>query len=456
MNEHTSTPSIFEFDPTHIPYQHRVITDIRSKFDYTDGKKHEVLLSGSVGSAKSILMAHIGITHCLQNPGSRWGWFRRRMPDLKATILQKVIEHIGNDLEESVQWNLNRTTGTITFSNKSQMICKSWNDKQFFRLRSLELSGAGVEELTENDAEYEQAYLELYSRIGRLPHVKESILISATNPDSPSHWAYNRFINNDNPTRHVYYSVTTDNPFLPKEYVNQLLDSFDPKMAERMVYGRWVEISQEKIYYAYNMEKQFINDHYQIQPGHPIHICWDFNIGEGKPLSVCLFQYIFGTFHVFDEVIINGFRTLDSCEEMWGKGLLSHRNNYILHGDATGSSRDTRSKVSDWDIIRKFFSNLPNMRFETQVPKSNPPIRTRHNIVNSYCLNASGKIRLFVYKNAHTVDEGLRLTNFKKGGSNVEDDSKHYQHVTTALGYGIVATHNRNQASSAGAFTTPR
>jgi len=75
---------------------------------------------------------------------------------------------------------------------------------------------------------------------------------------------------------------------------------------------------------------------------------------------------------------------------------------------------------------------------------SNPPIRTRHNLVNSYCLNANGKRRLFVYEKAKTCDEGLRLTRLKPGGAYIEDDSKHYQHVTTAIGYGIkIATDQR-------------
>ena len=68
---------------------------------------------------------------------------------------------------------------------------------------------------------------------------------------------------------------------------------------------------------------------------------------------------------------------------------------------------------------------------------SNPPIKTRHNIVNAYCLNHEKRIRFYIYKDAPVSDEGMRLVKLKKGGNYIEDDSKRYQHVTTAIGYGV-------------------
>jgi hypothetical protein len=79
------------------------------------------------------------------------------------------------------------------------------------------------------------------------------------------------------------------------------------------------------------------------------------------------------------------------------------------------------------------------LNFQYLVPPANPAIRLRHNKLNAYCLNALGERRLFLYKGCDTLDEGLRLTKLKAGGQFVEDDSKPYQHCTTALGYAVVA-----------------
>ena len=443
----TSTPSLSKFNPTVIPFQIGVIKAF-DKFDYKLGT-HEVLLSGSVGSAKSLLMAHMVVVHCLENPGARVLLGRRALPDLKATIYNKIIEHIEQDLVEGKQYWKNDTSAVIKFDNGSEIISRSWADNRFSKVRSLELSGACIEELTETEEPH--FYNEIKMRVGRLPHIKTNFIIAATNPAGPEHWAFKYFIEPVNhPTRHVYYSVTEDNPFLPPWYIEQLKKDLDPKLAQRMLYGKWVEITKEIVYYAYDKEKNFINDDYKVDTRYPIWISWDFNIGEGKPLSLCLSQFIGDTFHFFDEVVIEGMRTADSLDELHDRGLLDYPVTYLLTGDATGKSRDTRSNKSDYDIIKHFFSNRENTKFEMKLFASNPPIRNRHNMVNSYCVNAAGERRLFVYKKAKTVDEGLRLTAMKKGASFIEDDSKHYQHVTTALGYSVHAAKIYTNRSSKG------
>ncbi len=190
----SSTPSLLEFDPRFIPWQYRLVNDVRQNWDYSGGKVHEFLLSGSVGSAKSIIGAHLGLTHALLFPGSRGAICRKAMPMLRKTILTKLIEHIGMDLIEGKDYEFNRSELVFTFDNSSQIICHSWADKNFKKARSLELSWAFIEELTENDDQFKGFYPELRMRVGRLPHVPENWIGAATNPDSPAHWAHKYWI----------------------------------------------------------------------------------------------------------------------------------------------------------------------------------------------------------------------------------------------------------------------
>jgi len=447
-----SKPHLCEFNPTVIPYQYDVIKDVRS-FDYSKGNL-EVLLSGSYGSAKSILMAHIAATHCLMNSRACVCLARRALPDLKRTIFKEIIDHISEDLEEGKDYWVNETSATIGFRNGSTIISASCADKKYTKVRSLKLSMVIIEELIELNDEDMQFFLELKARLRRIPGIKENALLAATNPDAPSHWAYGYFIAEKINTRHVYYSNTFDNPFLDKIYISQLEQDLDPKMARRYIHGEWIEIEQEVVYYQYNHEQNFKDDCYQIDNNYPIHLSWDFNIGEGKPLSVVLFQIINDVMHVFDEVVVEGMRTADSCEELAGKGVLDHRTNYIVNGDSTGRSRDTRNIRSDYDIIKNYLLNYENkhqqpIKFEIDVPLANPAIRRRHNLVNAYCNNGQ-RIRLFVYKSAPTADKGLRLTQLKKGGNYIEDDSKSFQHITTAIGYGLCSEVFRKQKKPQG------
>jgi hypothetical protein len=437
-----STPTITNFSPFHIPFHTQVIHDVDT-FDYSLGA-HELLMSGSVGSGKSIIAAHLVVRHCLMYPRSRVLIGRLSLPDLKRTCFQTILEHLDCDeLKDGKDYFYRETTGEIWFSNQSEIVPVTWSDKKFKRIRSINASAAWVEELTENDDEYKKAYFEIKSRVGRIPHIalQERFILGTTNPDGPQHWCYDYFIKSDSETRHVYYSVTEENPFLDRAYISQLKKDLDPREARRMLYGEWVDINAERIYYAYDSQRQYLKTQdYKIQDHLPITLNFDFNIGEGKPASSVAYQYdrARDTFHVFDELVIHGFRTLDIIEQWDALGYFSGKHEIIIHGDASGEARDTRSVMNDYEIIRKYLANK-GIRFKMEVPRANPPIRVRHNKVNSYCLNEAGETRLFLYKKCKTVDEALRLTALKKGADFTrEDDSKAYQHIGTALGYGLV------------------
>lgn len=438
-----SGTNLLSFNPEIIPFQKKVIKHVR-EFNYSQGVL-EILLSGSYGSAKSIVMAHIGITHCLFNPGARLLLGRKAMPDLKDTILQKVLEHIQPDLVEDVQWEHNKARSSIKFWNGSEIISRSWGDKNYKKLRSLELSGALIEELTENDSkEFEAFYKELLPRVGRLPKVKENFILCATNPDAPSHSAYEYFfLPPKGSNRFTYLSRTDENPFLPPTYIETIKRTLTKQEIRRYVYGEWIEIARDIIYYAYDRKKNGTLVNYEIRPGLPIYISFDFNIGEGKPMSATLSQYIQGKFYFFGEVVIHGSRTLDVMEELNGRGLFDLDCEFIIHGDATGRSRDTRSKGSDYDIIRNYLGNLQGkfgmIRFQIDVPLSNPPVRERHSLVNGQLENSFGENFIFLDpEKCPTLDKGLRMTRLKKGGSYIEDDTDEFQHVTCAAGYSIV------------------
>lgn len=431
-----STPSISEFDPTQVPYQAKVIDWIRCGFDYKKSFP-QILLSGSLGSSKSTLAAYIGITHCLLYPRSKLLLGRRSLPDLKETIFLKITEMIQEDLTEDkdywIQWN----TASIQFKNGSEIISKSWGDGNFKKIRSTDLSCAIIEELTENDESDKPIFDEIYGRIGRLSHIPESFLLCCTNPDSPEHWVYKHFIENSHPDRHVFYSLTEENKFLNPVYLETLKRNLDPLMAERMLRGRWVRIAKDSVYYQYDPNIHFFKDReYKINPQYPVRLCFDFNIGLNKPMSSCYMQYINDHFHIYDESIVHGANTEEILIDSLNRGLINKNNLLIVHGDATGRHRDTRGSLNDYQIIESFLKSH-NIKYEIQVPAANPSVRARHILTNAYMKNSENQVRITVYKNAKTVNEGFSLVKLKKGGQYIEDDSFHYQHVTTAATYGI-------------------
>lgn len=443
-----STPSFDQFNPYIIPFQHKLMYDLKCKIDFSLGT-HEILCSGSVGSSKSLVAAHIILDHCFTYARARVLIARRSLPDLKTTLFQKIIEHLDGTpgLVENRDYWIVHNTASIYFRNGSEIIGKSWADKKYEKFGSIELSLAVIEEAVESTGDDYKALVKIRQRVGRLPHIKKNMILYLTNPAGPGHELYKYFFDEKSPTRHVYFSLTEQNPFLPKTYIEQLKRDLPPKEALRMLYGQWVEVDRERLYYSYDTEVNFKKEPYVIKPHLPISISFDFNIGHGKPMSCCLSQYDVkkDQFHFFDEVVIHGSRTESTLEEIAAKGILDLPYGFEIHGDQTGGARSTNSKWSNYEIIDQFLANYKSksglkVNYQLLIPNKNPPIRERHNIVNAYCKNSLGEVRLFVYEKCKVLHEGMKLTALKKGAEYIEDDSKEYQHVTTALGYRVVYT----------------
>lgn len=432
-----STPTLQDFNPRLVPWQYEAINYF-NEFDYTKGNL-EILFSGSIGSAKSICAAHLIALHAIRNEGSRILVLRRVLKDLKRTLWQVILSHL-SDVPHIIK-EYNKTEMRIKLINDSEIIGDSYDKGDLEKFRSLELSAAVFEEASESE---KQVYDAVKMRVGRLPKIAENFILTLTNPDDPSHYLYKTMIENDgNGNKKVFYSLTEQNPFLPRWYIENLKADLDPLMAQRMLQGRWISIQGQTPYYAYDSTKQFLkNTKYEINSKYPLDFFHDFNIGEGKPMSSGYGQVINGVFHVGKSFVVEGFNTEEIIDEMIEDGCLEYVTEVRIFGDRNGKNNDTRSKRTDYDIIQRKLQNFKKkngmgIKVTMQVPNENPPIRARQNIVNAHCLNDQGQTRLYLYKDAAKVDEGLRLTKLKKGSSYQEDDNNDYQHVVSALGYYI-------------------
>lgn len=419
-------------------------------------------------SAKTLLMAHIAVLYCLKYPNNTGLLGRKSIGDLRDTLLLKILDHMEGVLVEGEDYDFHRANLMITFKNNSKLICRSWADKRYTKMRSLDLSFALIEEVTENNSEeFKSFYKEVYGRIGRLSHIKEKFIIGATNPDSPAHAAHEYFIESKNPNRKVYYSLTKDNPFLPKAYIEGLRNTLTAQEARRMLEGEWVEIRREFVYYAFTDERN-VKKPFLPNLAFPIAISFDFNISAKKPMSVTLSQYYNGNFYYFDEVVIFSSNTRDVCDELIARGTMDLNTRFIIRGDASGRAQSSKFNQSDYDIIENILSNYVTKdgrrtNVVIDVPLSNPPVRKRHVLVNGQLLNANNETHLFVSENCTMTIKGLRLTKMKEGAGYIEDDNDPWQHVTTALGYNVVrelenteTLYNFNQGTIHGDKVTER
>lgn len=455
-----SVPAFHEFKP--LPWQYNFIYDSIKKFDYRIGPQF-ILLSGCVGSAKSVGGVFRTCLHAVTHSNTNIVLGRLTLPDLKKTLFGDVLEMLSGTYREGRDFTVNRTQGNIHLANGTNFLSTTWVDKRYkSKFRSLRASMIVVEEIVENDENYWGFFDEAISRLGRVPHVKENIFLAMTNPDEPSHPVYDFWQNNcleryekywtNGRDRHVYYSSIADNPYLPEFYEASLRDKYDEQMAQRMLDGKWIYIGRDRCYYAYKPDQHITKD-LQADKKLDLRLCFDFNIAKDKPMSSCLMQFDKRSndavpqnrrFKILDEVCVEGMRTLNAMEVWADKGWfdLPHNPRIIVHGDAAGNHRHSSALRTDYEQIEYFLQNYKRkdrmkVTSSIRVQRKNPALRERHNTVNSNLKNADGVIRTAIHDRCKNVQEGFLSTRLKDAVAYVEDPATKGQDMSSAISYGI-------------------
>ncbi len=208
-----------------------------------DNETNEVLYGGAAGGGKSALGVLWLIECCQRYKGSRWLMGRSKLKTLKDTTLKTFFE-ISSKLEISNTWEYNQQNNTITFNNGSEIILKDLflypSDPNFDGLGSLEITGAFIDEC--NQLSF-KAWQIVKSRIrfklnefGLIPKV-----LGTCNP--AKNWTYKEFykpnLNKElRGNRKFIQALPTDNPHLPKSYLESLLE-LDNNSRQRLYYGNW-------------------------------------------------------------------------------------------------------------------------------------------------------------------------------------------------------------------------
>lgn len=312
------------------------------------------------------------------------------------------------------------------------LLCRSLNYPD--TLRGTEVGFADVDEAVGTTKE---AVDIVNSRVRAIEQPVNQILYTTTK-DDPEHWLYEMFVDNfDAAQMRVIEATTYDNPHLPAGYADSLKATYGERQFQREVLNQWVALSGGLVYYAFDRTIH-IDEAAEFDPTLPCYWSHDFNIGEGKPISsvMCQIKRGYGPdgalrdeLHTFDEIVMESADTNEVVEEWFGRyGDTIKPGTVTICGDASGKSRDTRSKTSNYGILR-------DAGFVVQdVPLANPPIRTRHNLCNGLLKSTNGDIRARIHPRCKTLAKGLASVRMKPGAQNVELETK-AQHVTTAWGY---------------------
>lgn len=200
---------------------------------------------GGQGSGKSVALCTAAILNCYAEPGGFSLMGRLNMPALETTTMKTFLEMVPEGYGEWAE-----AKKTFTFTNRHQVIFKHLDvadPKVVGHIRSLNLSGAYVDEATEIK---EEVYFLLLGRLRRKTTQAAGLshkIRLASNPAGHD-WIWRHFFD---PNRKPEWRLsnlgitasTMDNPFLPREYVQNMLNTYPQDWADRFIYGSFSDFS---------------------------------------------------------------------------------------------------------------------------------------------------------------------------------------------------------------------
>lgn len=196
----------------------------------------EKALFGAFGSGKTYAGVDEAIVWMLEQPGIRGLGARFTIPELRDTLEPIFMERIPGALRDHCE--VRRDGGhiqSVVFPNGSTILFRGLDDPQ--KHRSLNLGFMLIDEANEVD---EETYMFMRGRLRQRDPTEAAVRRGYTDPitrrgswilTNPSgrDWIYKRFVGDKRKAGTEYFTSTSlDNPFLPPDYIESLLQFPEP------------------------------------------------------------------------------------------------------------------------------------------------------------------------------------------------------------------------------------
>ena len=177
----------------------------------------------------------------------------------------------------------------------------------------------------------------------------------------------------------------------------------------------------------------------------PIDLSCDFNV---DPMCWAIGQHRGNEAWTVDEIVIPGGATTEAACQEFLRRVGDKSTDVVVYGDASGKSRSTKSRQSDYAIIQAQLA--PHFRnFRIEVPAANPAVQSRVDAFNSRLRSATGEVRYRMHPRCTVGADDLARVSWKPGTRDIDKSNKTRTHWTDADGYRMASLYAVNVASRA-------
>ena len=291
------------------------------------------------------------------------------------------------------------------------------------RIIGAELNYIGFDEF---DIEsYKNCDIAFKKAVGRMRGSEDCEIYIVSTPEG-YHYCHKIFVEDANNDRHLVHGKTTDNKYLPENYIKLMQSTYDEKLLKAYMDGQFTNLQQGATYYGFNREKNIKDVKYNKSL--PVHIGMDWNV---DPLCAVIFQIYQNQkpeIRVVKEIALHHAgegdlltqRMIDSIKDLYPHSL------YEAYPDATGSGRHSSAQFSDIQLVRK--NNI-----KVNVAHINPRVVNRVNAMNKQL----GEGNIIIDPSCKILIGDLEKVTNKEGTRDIDKTNKSLTHMSDALGYAI-------------------
>ena len=379
--------------------------------------------SGPVGSGKSQALCQEAIRLSYLNPGRMGLLGAPTYPMLRDVAVTTLLEILSRN---GIPHELHKAENMLVLRDtRSRIVFRAV--EEFERLRGTNLAWFGLDELTYTT---EDAWLRLEGRL-RDPRATRLCGFAVWTPKGFD-WVYRRFIGEPVDGYEVILAPPFENRHLTSkvpDYYDRLRKSYDPRFYDQEVLGKYLNVHEGTVYHTFE-RRQNVKEA-AADPRLPLLWSLDFNV---DPMCSVVAQTQGEQVVVLDELVLSRSSTLEACEEFQQR-FPQHHAGIVVYGDASGTKRQTTG-TSDYETVRRFFHSAGYGRVSYQLPRANPAVRERVNLVNSLLRSADGETRLTVDPRCKELILDFEQVCYKPGAQAIDKDKDlRRTHLSDALGY---------------------
>jgi hypothetical protein len=379
--------------------------------------------SGPIGSGKSAALCHEALRALHVNQGRTGLIGAPTYPMLRDATLPLLMEVLE---ENDFKFEHNKAESVLVFKDaESKILLRSLDE--FERLRGTNLAWFGVDELTYTS---EEAWTRLEGRL-RDPKAKHRSGFAVWTPRGQD-WVYRRFIQSPVKGYECVQAKPFENTYLLDvipDYYDRLKESYDATFYEQEVLGQYVGSKEGLVYRRFDRSRNV--EKLEFDPKQPLYWALDFNV---DPMSSLVVQVQGKHVYVLDEIVLRRAGTRDACEEFLRR-YPAFPAGLRICADASAYHEHT-SGWSDREVLESMFAERGIGRVRYQIPKANPAVRHRVELVNGRLAPVNGEVNLLVDPRCKELIADFEAVTWVAGTHEIDKakDAKR-THLSDALGY---------------------